>query len=99
MDDGKMRGEDDRDVPAMTVGPLEKHVDKRFETLQAQTSALFESLRDDIRTIAQRVAAQTNAFAAFRSELAADRARYDGRLDDHEARISSLERRKRRRRA
>lgn len=124
MDDGKMPGEDDGNVPEMTVGQLKTHVDarfgqvdarfeqvdvrfeqvdarfeqidKRFDELKAHTSALFESLQDDIHKVADGVAAQTNAFAVFQREIAGDRARYEGRLDDHEARISRLERRKRR---
>ena len=104
MDDGKIPGEDETNVSEMTVGQLKTHVDgafkqvdKRFDTLQAQTSALFESLREDIRTVAEGVAAQTNALTSFRSEIAAERARNDGRLDNHDARITILESRKRRR--
>jgi chromosome segregation ATPase len=127
MDDGKMRGEDDRDVPEMTVGQLKTHVDaafkqvderfeqvdrrfeqvdrrfdwvdQRFDELRAQMSALYESLRDDIHTVADGVAANATSLAELTRVLTADRARYDGRLDNHEARITSLERRKRRRRA
>jgi len=106
MDDVKIPGEDETKVSEMTVGQLKTHVDeafkqvdKRFDTLQAQTSALFESLRDDIHKVADGVAAQTNTLNDFRNEIATDRARYDGRLDDHEVRITALERRKRRRRA
>ncbi|MGH9315122.1 MAG: hypothetical protein ACRD1S_18205 [Vicinamibacterales bacterium] len=110
MDDGKMPGEDDGNVPEMTVGQFKTHVDarfvevytrfeqidKRFDELKAHTSALFESLQDNIHKVADGVAAQTNAFAAFQREIGADRTLCEGRLDDHEARISRLESRKRR---
>jgi hypothetical protein len=110
MDDGKMPGEDGANGPEMTVGQLKTHVDKRFEAvdksfdklksdLQDHTSVLFESLQDDIRKVADGVAAQTTAIEVFRKKIASDRARYDGRLENHEARIVALERRKRRSRA
>lgn len=97
-----MPGEDDGNVPEVTIGELKihvdelkTHVDNRFDNL----SLLFESLRDDIHKVADGVAAQTNTLNDFRNEVATDRARYDGRLDDHEVRITALERRKRRQRA
>jgi chromosome segregation ATPase len=72
-------------------------VDKRFDEAKEHTSALFERLRDDIRKVAEGVAAQTTALDTFREEIARDRARLDARLDNHEARLTTLERRRRRR--
>ena len=98
----KIPGEDETNVSEMTVGQLKTHVDRAFKQVDKRfdnLSLLFESLRDDIHKVADGVAAQTNTLNDFRNEIATDRIRYDGRLDDHEVRITALERRKRRRRA
>jgi hypothetical protein len=102
MDDGKMPGAPDGDEAEMTVAQLKTHVDERFKQVDrrfAELRVLSESVRDDIRKVAEGVAANTNAIGEFLQGFAADRARYDARLNNHEGRITILESRKRRRRA
>jgi septal ring factor EnvC (AmiA/AmiB activator) len=100
VDDGKMPGADGWNDAEMTVGQLKTHVDQRFKQVDRrfdELRVLSESVRDDVRKVAEGLAANTNAVDRFLRDIAADRARFEGRLDNHEARITILESRKRRR--
>jgi hypothetical protein len=70
-----------------------EQVDRRFDELKIHTSMLIESLRDDIHRVAEGVAANTTAITALRQDLATVRSQHDERLNNHEARLTVLERR------
>jgi hypothetical protein len=91
VDDGKMPGADGGNDAEMMVGQLKTHVDERFKQVDRrfdELRVLSESVRDDVRKVAEGLAANTNAVDRFLRDIAADRAR-----------LTILESRKRRRRA
>lgn len=63
-------------------------VDKRFDELKAQLRTEIESVRDDVRLVAEALAAQTTI---LQRQEQTDR-KVEERLDGHDTRILALER-------
>jgi hypothetical protein len=70
-------------------------VDKRFDEVKAQLRTEIESVRGDVKLVAEGFATQTGILKRMDS----DRERLERRVENHDGRILALERKKRIRRA